>query len=113
LGVIDNAMRYLELEPSLQKGDHWHEKRGSRETGIFLSPFSSFQSLIWCQKYLAALHLQTVRDVAIESHENHKGHAISVNRFILCYDRSPNLGSMMSYFKIDKCLGPKVASFLD
>jgi hypothetical protein len=22
LGVIDNAMRYLELEPSLQKGDH-------------------------------------------------------------------------------------------
>ena len=41
------------------------------------------------------------------------GFRIPVERFVMCYHKAHNLGSLLSYRKIDKRQGPKLSSYME
>ena len=110
--AIYNAQSYLAKSKEQRERLTKKKEEAAKSQVNFHLPFhpshptsaikQAWKSLVWSPPNKTPLNQLTVG-----------GHAIPVKRFVLCHHRSPNIGNMLSYRKIDKRLGPKVSHYLE
>jgi len=111
--AIDNAIKYLSQSDEYRHKMKKKKRNADRRSALLHLPFNTDDP--------KSSRIQDLwRDIASEPPgktplnqlETSTEVPVPIDRLIICYHRSPNLGNQLSYRKIDKRQGPKVSSYL-
>ena len=111
--AITNAKRYIRRSPARRKELLLEKAQAAKRQVYFHLPYHPNHPSSDIKKAWKRLIYNPPGKLQLNYTTNQTGHSIPVDRFILCFHRSPNLGNKLSYRKIDNRSGPKVSSFLD
>ena len=111
--AIINARQYLLWNPARREELLYQKAQAAKRHVYFHLPYHPNHHSSDIKRAQECLIYKRYGKLQLNYTTNQGGHTIPVDRFILCYHCSPNLGNNISYQKIDDRSGPKMPSFLD
>jgi hypothetical protein len=111
--AISNAQKYLTTNEWKRLEQKKKKLNTTKKQIYFHLPFHPSHPMPAVKRAWQTMVYQPPGKRKLNNLTNTQGEPISVNRMIMCYSRSPNIGNMLSCRKIDKRSGPKVSSYVD